>query len=349
MSFNSRHITPENYEEYLLLYVDNELTDAEREMVDAFLIVHPELQIELDMLMSTRLPEEDFVFEGREALLAHEMKKDDIDEQLLSYIDNELTPAEKAKLEMRLGSDSLYAAELTSLLKTKLDPEETIVYPNKQELYRHTRKVISFRMWVQVAAAVVFVVFVSGLYLTESYKDEPSFANNIMPGTTKEDAVPAPVQTVMPPVNDVAAQTKTETPVTNNENVTEKKAEIAPAKTYVVAKQEASPAYIPTKAAAEPVSIAKTERNLQPIRTSGNNSPEIDLEINEPVVTSAITASYNVQEPRNTSVVATESVKTKGSLKGFLRKATRIIEKNTGIGATNEDNELLIGALAVKL
>ena len=56
MSFNSRHITPENYEEYLLLYVDNELTAAEKEMVDAFLIVHPELQIELDMLMSTRLP-----------------------------------------------------------------------------------------------------------------------------------------------------------------------------------------------------------------------------------------------------------------------------------------------------
>jgi hypothetical protein len=39
----------------------------------------------------------------------------------------------------------------------------------------------------------------------------------------------------------------------------------------------------------------------------------------------------------------------KGSVRGFLRKATRVIVKATGIDATNEDDELLIGALAVKL
>mgnify|MGYP003579474647 CR=1 FL=1 len=38
----------------------------------------------------------------------------------------------------------------------------------------------------------------------------------------------------------------------------------------------------------------------------------------------------------------------KGSVKGFLRKATRMIEKRTGIDATT-DGDLLIGVVAVKL
>lgn len=39
----------------------------------------------------------------------------------------------------------------------------------------------------------------------------------------------------------------------------------------------------------------------------------------------------------------------KGSLKTFLRKATRFVEKTTGIDPSNGDDELLIGAVALKL
>lgn len=342
MSFNSSHINLDNYEEYLLLYVDKELTQAQEEMVKAFLLLHPELQTELDILMSTRLPEEKIGFPNREKLLSHQMQKEDIDEQLLSYIDNELTAAEKENLKKQLSTNALYTAELASLLKTKLDPEETIVYPNKQELYRHTAKLISFRMWMQVAAAVVFVVFVSGLYLTETYKDEPSFANNVMPGKPKLNAEPALPQNTAP-VNTTSEETETPALATM---ATIKEATSAE-KTVVAPKVRASPAINKPMAVKEPVLVAQTELNLQPIRVAGNTAPEMDLEIHDPVVTSAITASYINQEPRYAST--TPEVKQKGSLKGFLRKATRIIEKNTGIGATNEDNELLIGALAVKL
>jgi hypothetical protein len=38
-----------------------------------------------------------------------------------------------------------------------------------------------------------------------------------------------------------------------------------------------------------------------------------------------------------------------GSVKGFLRKATRFIERRTGVATTNDDDELLIGAVAIKL
>jgi hypothetical protein len=62
----------------------------------------------------------------------------------------------------------------------------------------------------------------------------------------------------------------------------------------------------------------------------------------------------SVASNRNTAVDATTSENknevaiNKGSVKGFLRKATRVIEKRTGIDPTN-DGELLIGAVAINL
>jgi hypothetical protein len=47
-------------------------------------------------------------------------------------------------------------------------------------------------------------------------------------------------------------------------------------------------------------------------------------------------------------VVKTDNEK-KSSLKGFLRKATRFIERRTNISTTNENNELVIGVVALKL
>ena len=54
-----------------------------------------------------------------------------------------------------------------------------------------------------------------------------------------------------------------------------------------------------------------------------------------------VTASYNT-EPDNSS-------RNKTPLKGFLRKATRFIERTTNINPTNEDGELLIGAISLKV
>jgi hypothetical protein len=74
--------------------------------------------------------------------------------------------------------------------------------------------------------------------------------------------------------------------------------------------------------------------------------------VNKSFVTSA-------PEERNTNIEALPAAMVpdggevasnkKGSIRGLLRKATRLVERTTGISATNEDDELLIGAVAVKL
>ena len=39
----------------------------------------------------------------------------------------------------------------------------------------------------------------------------------------------------------------------------------------------------------------------------------------------------------------------KNKLRGFFRKVTRTFEKNTNIKATDEDDRLLVGGLAIRL
>src|SRR5438309_7778784 len=92
-------ITRNNYEEFFLLYVDEELTAEQKKAVDDFVCLHPDLKEELDLLSSTKLPAEDFHFEGKTELFSDSMKVNTVDEALLLYIDHELPMAEAANVE----------------------------------------------------------------------------------------------------------------------------------------------------------------------------------------------------------------------------------------------------------
>ena len=49
-------INKHNYEEYFLLYIDNELSEQEKIQVNLFVLQHPELESELESLQAVTLP-----------------------------------------------------------------------------------------------------------------------------------------------------------------------------------------------------------------------------------------------------------------------------------------------------
>jgi len=63
-------ITWKNYEEYMMMHADGELTPAEEQELMSFLFEHPELQAELTAFsMSKMTPDNELVFAGKEQLL----------------------------------------------------------------------------------------------------------------------------------------------------------------------------------------------------------------------------------------------------------------------------------------
>ncbi len=147
-------ITRENYEEFFLLYVDNELSPAARSALEKFVHENPDLREDWEALLQCRVqPDEGFVFPYKDELL-----KEEHEETLLSYVDGELDAAGRAAVEDLVSRHPSTAAELRQLLLTVSEPDRSVVFKDKESLYRTERRrrvVPIFWMRAGVAAAVL--------------------------------------------------------------------------------------------------------------------------------------------------------------------------------------------------
>jgi hypothetical protein len=94
----------------------------------------------------------------------------------------------------------------------------------------------------------------------------------------------------------------------------------------------------------EPVQLTITKLTQEPAVAVNNLVANLS-------VTSAAPVAYNSIETPDEAAGSDGDYKgaKRTSAKGFLRKVSRFIEKRTGIGTVNADNELLVGAVALKL
>jgi flagellar biosynthesis protein FliP len=65
-------ITTNNYESFFLLYVDNELTELEKQEVEAFVQSNPALSVEFDSLKQTKLHQEQIIYANKHFLYKQE-------------------------------------------------------------------------------------------------------------------------------------------------------------------------------------------------------------------------------------------------------------------------------------
>ena len=92
-----------NYEEYFILYWDNEIPEDQKREVEQFVSGNDDLQEEFKLVGETRFsPDTDIQYAYKNFLLNNNDASVNIanyKEQLLSYIDNELTDAQKKQAE----------------------------------------------------------------------------------------------------------------------------------------------------------------------------------------------------------------------------------------------------------
>lgn len=149
------NINRHNYEEFFLLYVDNELSAADKKTVDVFVQENPDLQGELFLLQETVAKADDVVLEKKDWLFMEEGVSA-LQENLLLYADGELSASEIKTVEALLATDRSAKEEWNILQQTKLQPDTSVVFADKQSLYRtEGARVVGFKWWRAAAAAVL--------------------------------------------------------------------------------------------------------------------------------------------------------------------------------------------------
>jgi hypothetical protein len=365
------NINRHNYEEFFILYMDNELGSDDRRMVEAFVLQHPDLKEELDLLLQYKLtPDTEILFPGKEDLVKVNgetpITQTNYEEWLLLYIDNELNAGQRNAVEKFMADKPAIQEELVQLKRSKLEPEQ-IVFAGKGSLYRKEEKVRPLPVrWWRIAAAAVLLLGVGITTAVVVNKKTPGAGdivkgNSVKTKTNSENPVITPVKKENTPVNEIAVTDKVKqglapiviqdsknTVVKNNTTVVKDK---LPANILSPVKKE------------EPVLVDnnnKPSNNLpQPLnnsninKTNSNNDAVVSntpsKEITNPKesltpVTNVSTASYN---NNNDADQLEEGGKNKKN-RGFLRKLTRTFEKRTNMTATDDD-KLLVGGLAFKL
>ena len=362
-----------NYEEYFILYMDNELGSDDRRGVEAFVLQHPDLKEELDLLLQYKLlPDTEILFPGKEDLIKVNgetpITLTNYEEWLVLYIDNELKGGQRKAIEKFMADNPSVEKELALLQRSKLQPEQ-IIFAGKEFLYRKEEKVRAVPVrWWRIAAAAVLLL---GIGLTtaivvnkRSSGEEPIVkAAGTEKKTNPENPVITPVKKENTAINETAVADnagKVFTPAVKQDN----KNTVVKNNHPVV--KDKIPVNIPSPVKKEEPVITDNNRpsnNLpQPLHNPNFNKNNVSddavakntpsIEISNPKeslitapVTNVIPASYT--NNNNDASQLEEGGKNKKN-RGFLRKLTRTFEKRTNMTATDDDR-LLVGGLAFKL
>jgi hypothetical protein len=342
-------INEHNYETYLLLLLDNELSAEEQAVVWAFIQQNPFAQQEYKLLQQVYLQPDALGDEQlslpenfKASLLSKEplINAENYTQFFAAYVDGELTTEEKLAVEQFVETEPAYKASFIAYNKTKL-VAETIVYPYKKQLLRGEEKntrVIPFLLRFTMAAAVVGICLVQGYQYLASDKttqggtkavaisketkaeSNTNIKSATNPTNTQNTSKETVVAVVKPTIDKRNAKTSTVAPKP-----------IPVSTNYAATNTELAATESPlTNAATDDLADASMETAMQKVRLLEANELEINNE-KKLVTASNISNSgaYNIvntDEDNSMYVGALELNKTK--VKSLLKRAGNIL----GIG-----------------
>ena len=353
------NINRNNYEEFFLLYADNELSEAEKKEVELFVEQYPDLRQEFNLILFTiNIPDENVSLANKHFLIKKEnstINENNYEAIFVLYHDDELSAEQKNETEQFLKEHPQYFQDFDLIGKAKLTSDNKIIYPDKKELYRREKagRVIPLILWRSIAAAV-FIGF--GLWAGIQYFSQREETHAV---AIEQNNAQAPAAT-LPKVN---AQNPADTENKNSEAETksalvvkeesqkivkekERKVSRGNQNQYAVLKEKkkiaAEEKSIPVKkddpemlVANKTIKEAPKEIIASTILPKSSSSDHIDqiIEPSKPA-TFAQNASYvnNNQSDENYvfyNVTTDEFNKTK--VGGFLKKVKRIVERTNPI------------------
>lgn len=362
-------INRNNYEDFFLLYADNELSKTERKVVEIFVQENPDLKEEFGMWkLSINTPDEDVKLMDKSFLLKKEppfINENNYEEIFVRYHDNELSGEKRKETENFAAENSTFKTDFELIGKAKLIPDTSIVFPGKKSLYRKEKngKVIPMILWRSMVAAV-FIGF--GLWITISYYNKNDVSqsvatttnNNVQKSAIKDEKPDTNIVSQKPGKedNNIVSSTKTTRPAAG---IKKNKTEIEkPVLKEQKIKEEAVASNIiktNNKPAEQKTNLPKPDVDYQLVASDKpvKDLPAIIEKTETPLAENNIAIQANKIDPdiQNVShakkasylpdaninnqnyvfydVSADEFRKSK--VGGFLKKVTRVVERNNPI------------------
>lgn len=235
-------ITRHNYEEFFLMYVDDELTAEERVAVNLFVQQNPDLAEELEMLQQTKLIADDSLqFEDKKMLLQNvdEIGIDNYEEQFLLYIDKELDDKKRDDVEKFVLQHPQFQDEFTLLKQTVLEPEKVIFEDKASLLRKEERRIVPMFIRLAVAAAVIGIAVMMWFsWNNNSSSTQLNVAANDNSNTTKDNVTDVPKTNPLTPDNKDDQIVLPDIAVAPKENEQQKKEEVASVKQKTEKKEQ---------------------------------------------------------------------------------------------------------------
>lgn len=352
------NINRHNYEEFFLLYVDNELTAGQRKIVEAFVASNPDLQEEFDLIQQSTFTD-DVKLESTfiNSLLKPVDEESNIsEEQLLLYVDDELRADEKAQVEKELVANTTLQKELQWLRRSQLTADTSIVFPDKSLLYKQAEPArvfslsITARRWSAAAAVVVLLGSAMWLMLDGNKTTDPvKFATvdqQQSKKNTEETIKPSSVKELVKETLDEQTNEFKEATATTEST--------QQSKTTTITNPSVATVNPATKTETTTTQVADEQTDLS---TAGVDEKIIEEKIEapsnfsktstvQPIANNISYAAYNndVADEEEEGLLNEERQRRSG-IAGLIKKAKRTLERKTGIQSSSSEVRFAVFAV----
>lgn len=372
-------INRNNYEEFFLMYVDHELSAAERKFVDGFLSENPDLQEELSLLQQAKLMADPaIVFDNKEWLLSQPegsklINLTNYEEYFLLYADNELEDREKRAVEKFASQNEKLLKEFSYVLRSRITPDNRIVFEGKETLYRSesdSKRIVL--PWFRIAAAACILLIAGFLVFTFIFKPTnqqshiavkdpgvrensgnkknmdapvtPSNADSLNSQLALQKDIPVQKQVVKIPGGSLKKKQENlavhgNTTPANNQFLTAKKAIVGASINGSMARISTAEIGSALQAGSPPAIALNNNRIQEPPGTDFSESEKFAQQV-----------AFNNMYPDSENGFSVLTTSTgKSTMRGFFRKVSRVFEKTTRVGDEGDKKAVLIGNFQIAL
>lgn len=190
-------INRNNYEHFLIDYIDGSLTANQLKAVEAFLLLNPDIKTEFESLSNHVLLPEEQTYKNKAILKRTDYSAADVENEFdylcIASLEDDITEEEEAKLQSIINSSKSREKDYRSFINTKLLPNKTIVYQQKSKLKRVTlieysqKQIIAFSSAVAIALLLV-TLFNYNINLSQVEQNQPFVQGIVMPAAESIDA-----------------------------------------------------------------------------------------------------------------------------------------------------------------